>query len=55
MLTLVAAVLVYDLAQEGVAYFRECLEASDAWSLGLLSRNAISETREENDMMLRVS
>ena len=55
MLTLVAAVLTYDLGQEAVVDIKEGREASDAWSLGLLSRNAISETREENDMMFLVS
>lgn len=54
MLTLVAAVLAYDLAYEPVVDLAEGLEARDAWSLGLLSRNARSETSEENDIMLVV-
>lgn len=32
----------------------EGLEARDAWSLGLLSRNVRSETSEENDIVLVV-
>ena len=52
MLTLVAAVLAYDLAYEPVVDLAGGLEARDAWSLGLLSRNARSETNEENDIML---
>lgn len=54
MLTLVAAVLAYDLAYEPAVDLAEGLEARDAWSLGLLSRNARSETSEENDIMLIV-
>ena len=54
MLTLVAAVLAYDFAYEPVVDLMEGLEARDAWSLGLLSRNARSETSEENDIMLLV-
>ena len=52
MLTLVAAVLAYDLAYEPVVDLAEGLEARDAWSLGLLSRNAMSETSEEKDIMV---
>ena len=33
----------------------EGLEARDAWSLGLLSRNARSETSEEKDIILLVA
>lgn len=54
MLTLVAAVLAYDLAYEPVVDLAEGLEARDAWSVGLLSRKARSETNEENDIVLRV-
>lgn len=54
MLTLVAAVLAYDLAYDPVVDLAEGLEARDAWSLGLLSRNARSETNEENDIVLGV-
>ena len=52
MLTLVAAVLVYDLAYEPVVDLIEGLEVRDAWSLGLLSRNARSETNEEKDILV---
>ena len=52
MLTLVAAVVVYDLALDPVVDLREGLEVRDDWSLGLLSRNARSETKEEKDIML---
>lgn len=52
MLTLVAAVLAYDLAYDPVVDRIEGLEARDVWSLRLLlSRNAMSETREEKDIM----
>ncbi len=51
MLTLVAAVLTYDLAYEPVVDLAEGLEVRDVWSLGLLSRNARSETNEENDII----
>ena len=51
MLTLVAAVLAYDLAYEPAVDLREGLEVRDAWSLLLLSRNARSETREEKDIV----
>ena len=52
MLTLVAAVLAYDLAYEPVVDLIEGLEARDAWSLRLLlSRNAMSETSDEKDIM----
>lgn len=54
MLTLVAAVLAYDLAYDPVVDLAEGLEARDACSLGLLSRNARSETNEEKDIMLEV-
>ena len=54
MLTLVAAVLAYDLAYDPAVDLAEGLEARDAWSLGLLSRNARSETKEEKDIMLKV-
>lgn len=54
MLTLVAAVLAYDLAYEPVVDLAEGLEARDAWSVGLLSRKARSETNEENDIVLGV-
>ena len=54
ILTLVAAVLAYDLAYEPVVDLAGGLEARDAWSLGLLSRNARSDTSEEKDMMLVV-
>lgn len=54
MLTLVAAVLVYDLAYDPVVDLAEGLERRDAWSLEVLSRNARSDTNEENDIMLVV-
>lgn len=54
MLTLVAAVLAYDLAYEPAIDLADGLEAREAWSLGLLSRNARSETSEENDIVLVV-
>lgn len=54
MLTLVAAVLAYDLAYEPAVDLADGLEAREAWSLGLLSRNARSETSEENDIVLVV-
>ncbi len=50
MLTLVAAVLVYDLAYEPVVDLAVGLEARDAPSFAL-SLKARSETREENDML----
>lgn len=49
MLTLVAAVLVYDLAYDPVVDLAEGLEAR-ALPLGVLSLNARSETSEEKDM-----
>lgn len=52
MLTLVAAVLAYDLAKDPVVDLAGGLVARDAWSLELLSRNAMSETSEENDIVL---
>ena len=53
MLTLVAAVLAYDLAYDPVD-LGEGLEARDAWSLEGLSRNAKSETNDEKDIILIV-
>ena len=54
MLTLVAAVLVYDLAYESVLERMEGLVGWDERSLESWSRNAISETRWENDMFERL-
>jgi len=50
MLTLVAAVLVYDLAKDPTVERAEGLEARDEPSFPSL--NAISDTRLEKDMML---
>lgn len=44
--------LTYDLAYDPAVDLAEGLEARDAWSLWLLSRNAKSETNEEKDIFL---
>lgn len=51
MLTLVAAVLVYDLAYEPTVDLAGGLVGRDAASFGL-SLNAMSETSDENDITL---
>ena len=51
MLTLVAAVLMYDLAYEPLVDRREGLETRLAPSGGL-SLKAMSETRDENDIVV---
>ena len=58
MLTLVAAVLVYDLAYDPFPDLIEGLEACDALSFAFplaLSLNAMSDTRVEKDMTYRLS
>lgn len=51
MLTLVAVVLVFDLAYEPFVDLAEGLEAGDTPSMAP-SLNAKSETREEKDMIV---
>lgn len=51
MLTLVAAVLAYDLAYEPTVGLGGGLVGRDAGSFGL-SLNAMSETSDENDITL---
>lgn len=51
MLTLVAAVLVYDLAYEPTVDLAGGLAGRDAASFGL-SLNAMSDTSDENDITL---
>ena len=54
MLTLVAAVLVYDLAYEPFPDLIEGLDARDTLSFAFslaVSLNAMSETKVEKDMM----
>ena len=50
MLTLVAAVLAYDLAYDSALDICEALDGCELLSSGLRSRNVRSETKEEKDM-----
>ncbi len=50
MLTLVAAVLAYDLAYDSALDTWEALDGCALRSSGVRSRNVRSETKEEKDM-----